>query len=107
MATFGATRDGEPEAGSSGAPLAEAEPQGSSKGERIDRSWTASGIALMSGSPYYSEPFDMEGNTRLRVEAHLLDLPRQPTAPVSVRVQGTDDGKAEKKNWVVEGDEIA
>jgi hypothetical protein len=61
----------------------------------------------MTGNPHYSAPFDMMGRTSLRVEARLLDLSPHPATLASVHVQGTDDGKTEKKNWVVEGGEIA
>jgi len=60
----------------------------------------------MFGTPHYSEPFDMEGDTSVRVEARLLDLPPHPQAHVSLRVQGTADGEAERKIWVDDGAEF-
>jgi len=74
--------------------------------EGTGRSWTGEGAAVTPGTPHYSEPFDMEGNTGLLVEVRLLKEPFHPLALASVHVQGTDDGKAERKNWVVEGKEI-
>ena len=75
--------------------------------EGTDGSWARDGAAVMPGIPHYSEPFDMEGNTGLLVEVRLLKEPFHPLALASVHVQGTDDGQAEKKNWVVEGNEMA
>lgn len=46
----------------------------------------------------------MEGARGLLVEARLLDQPRIPSLRASLRVQGTNDGNAEKKNWANEGD---
>jgi hypothetical protein len=50
--------------------------------------------------------FDMEGCTRLRVEARMWEGSPQSRRFASLRVQGTDDGSLEKKTWVDEGDAI-
>jgi hypothetical protein len=54
----------------------------------------------MGRSPLYSDSFDMEGNTRLLVEARLLPDASLPSSHAILWVQGTDDGKSEKRNWV-------
>jgi hypothetical protein len=51
---------------------------------------------------FYSEPLDMEGNTRLVVEARVLAVPGHPPAAATVEVHGTDDGIAEGNIWVIE-----
>ena len=71
--------------------------------EGTDGSWARDGAAMMPGTPHYSEPFDMEGARSLLVEARVLERPPHPPAHVSIRVQGTNDGKAEKKTWADEG----
>jgi hypothetical protein len=48
----------------------------------------------------------MEGHTRLRVEARLIEASSHPAAFATMIVQGTDDGKSEKKSWVAEGNEF-
>lgn len=57
----------------------------------------------MSGTSYYSEPFDMAGFRFLRVEANFLDDPARSFPPVGIQVEGTDDLNSERKNWAWTG----
>jgi hypothetical protein len=51
----------------------------------------------------YSEPFDMQGHTRLGVEALVMGLPDRSPATATFEVHGTCDGAAEPQRWAVEG----
>ena len=60
----------------------------------------------MPGSPFYSDGIDMKEAKGLLVEAGLL--PEPPCLPLhaSLRVQSTNDGKAEKKFWADGGSSL-
>ena len=47
---------------------------------------------------HFSEPLDVNGSTRFRVDANLLRTPGWPPVRATIHVQGTDD-QGERKSW--------